>query len=336
MTIHAPRRAVLLGALAAPLAGALATPFLGGRAEAQTVTLRSSDVHPDGYPTVEAVKWMSARIEERTGGRLRIQVYGNHTLGEEKDTLEQTRFGVIDLNRVNSASLNSLVPETLIPGLPFLFRDEAHLHRVLDGPIGDDIASGLTRHNLVPLCYYDSGARSFYTRGRAINEPGDLRGLKIRVQASDMWVAMMRAFGANPTPLPTGEVYSALQTGVVDGAENNYPSYQSFRHFEVARYYSVSEHSMAPEVLVMSRRSFDRLPRETQEIVRQTAKESVPEMRRLWQARSEAAKAAVVAAGSQINAMNKEPFERTMGPVYDNFVRDARMKGIVSRIRESA
>ncbi|MBP0494914.1 TRAP transporter substrate-binding protein [Roseomonas indoligenes] len=332
MTIRAPRRAVLLGALAAPLA----TPFLANPAKAQTVTLRSSDVHPDGYPTVEAVKWMSKQMEEKSGGRVRIQVYGNHTLGEEKDTLEQTRFGVIDLNRVNSASLNSLVPETVIPGLPFLFRSEDHMHRVLDGAIGDDIVSGLARHNLVPLCYYDSGARSFYTRTRAINEPGDLRGLKIRVQPSDMWVAMMRAFGANATPLPTGEVYSAIQTGVVDGAENNYPSYQSFRHFEVAKFYSASEHSMAPEVLVMAKRSYDKLPKDLQDMMRQAAKDSVPEMRRMWQERSNAAKAAVIAAGSQINTVNKAPFEQGMGPVYDQFVRDARMKGIVAKIRETA
>ena len=172
------------------------------------------------------------------------------------------------------------------------------MHRVLDGAIGDDIASGLTRHNLVPLAYYDSGARSFYTRGKAINEPGDLRGLKIRVQPSDMWVAMMRAFGANATPLPTGEVYSALQTGVVDGAENNYPSYQSFRHFEVAKFYSVSEHSMAPELLVMSKRSHDRLPKELQDMLRQAAKDSVPEMRRLWQARSNEAKRTIIAASA--------------------------------------
>ena len=204
----------------------------------------------------------------------------------------------------------------------------------MNGP--NRIMSGAARHNLVPLGYYDSGARSFYTRTKAINEPGDLRGQKIRVQASDMWVAMMRGFGANPTPLPTGEVYSAIQTGVVDGAENNYPSYQSFRHFEVAKFYSVSEHSMAPEVLVMAKRSYDRLPRDLQDMLRQAAKDSVPEMRRLWSARSEEAKAAVLAAGSQINAMNKAPFEAAMGPVYDQFVRDARMKGIVSKIRETA
>jgi tripartite ATP-independent transporter DctP family solute receptor len=328
MKVTVARRAVLLGALAAP--------WIGGRASAQAITLRSADVHPDGYPTVEAVKYLSRLLEERTGGKVKVQVYGSRQLGEEKDTVEQTRFGVIDLNRINTATLNSLVPETVIPGLPFLFRDEPHMHRVLDGPIGDEIMAGATRHNLIPLAYYDSGARSFYVKPKPIHEPGDLRGMKIRVQPSDMWVAMMRAFGANATPLPTGEVYSAIQTGVVDGAENNYPSYHSFRHFEVAKYYSLSEHSMAPEVLVVSKRSYDRLPRDAQQALRQAAKESVPEMRRLWQARSEESRKAVLAAGSQINTLDKAPFQAAMGPVYDQFLRDERMRGIVQRIRDTA
>ncbi|MCU0886686.1 MAG: TRAP transporter substrate-binding protein DctP, partial [Rubritepida sp.] len=215
------RRALLLGALAAP--------WIAGRAAAQTITLRSADTHPDGYPTVEAVKFMGRLVEERSGGRLRVQVFPSRQLGEERETIEQTRFGVIDLNRVNFGPLNNLVPETAIPGLPFLFRDEAHMRRVMDGPIGGEIISGADRHGLVGLCYYDSGARSFYSRRGAIRTPDDMRGLKVRVQQSDLWVAIMRAVGANATPLPFGEVYSALQTGVVDAAENNWPSYHSTR-----------------------------------------------------------------------------------------------------------
>ena len=328
MAIRTARRALLLGALAAP--------WIGGRASAQATTLRSADVHPEGYPTVEAVKFMSRLVEERSGGRLRIQVFPSRQLGEEKDTVEQTRFGVIDINRVNSATLNNLVPETVVPGLPFLFRDEAHMHRVLDGQLGDEIMAGAVRHNLISLGYYDSGARSFYIRGKAVNQPSDMRGMKVRVQASDLWVAMMRALGANATPLPTGEVYSALQTGVVDAAENNYPTYQSQRHFEVAKFYSATEHSMSPELLVMSKRSHDRLPRDLQEILRQAAKESVPEMRRLWQIQTETARSAVVAAGTQINAVEKAGFETAMGPVYEQFAKDAKMKALVGRVRETA
>lgn len=318
------------------LLATLAAPWLAGRASAQTITLRSADTHPDGYPTVEAVKFMGRLVEERSGGRLRVQVFHSRQLGEERETLEQTRFGVIDLNRVNFGPLNNLVPETAIPALPFLFRDEAHMHRVMDGAIGEEIIRGADAHGFVGLCYYDSGARSFYSRRGAIRTPDDMRGLRVRVQQSDLWVAMMRALGANATPLPFGEVYSALQTGVVDAAENNWPSYHSTRHFEVARFYSETEHSMSPEILVASKRSFDRLPRELQGILRQAARDSVPEMRRLWNAQTAASRAAVQTGGAQINAVDKDAFARAMAPVYQQFVRDDRLRALVSRIRETA
>ncbi|MDB5376666.1 MAG: C4-dicarboxylate transporter [Rubritepida sp.] len=326
------RRSLLRASALAPLA----LPWLGGRASAQTITLRSADTHPDGYPTVEAVKFMGRLVEERSGGRLKVQVFHSRQLGEERETLEQTRFGVIDLNRVNFGPLNNLVPETVVPGLPFVFRDEAHMRRVMDGQIGEEIIAGTDRHGFVGLCYYDSGARSFYTRNRAARTPDDMRGLKIRVQQSDLWVAIMRAVGANATPLPFGEVYSALQTGVVDGAENNWPSYDSTRHFEVAKHYCVTEHSMSPEILVASKRSFDRLPRELQGILRQAAKDSVPEMRRLWDAQTEVSRQRVIAAGSLVNEVDKEAFARAMAPVYDQFARDQRMRTLISRIRETA
>ncbi len=326
--MHSPRRPLLLGALAAP--------WLAGRASAQTITLRSADTHPDGYPTVEAVKFMGNLVEQRSGGRLKVQVFHSRQLGEERETLEQTRFGVIDINRVNFGPLNNLVPETAIPGLPFVFRDEAHMRRVMDGPIGSEIVSGADRHGFVGLCFYDSGARSFYSRRGPIRTPDDMRGLKVRVQQSDLWVAIMRAVNANATPLPFGEVYSALQTGVVDAAENNWPSYHSTRHFEVAKYYSETEHSMSPEILVASKRSFDRLPRDLQAILRDAAKESVGEMRKLWDAQTAASRAAVVAGGAQINPVEKEAFARAMAPVYAQFARDDRLRGLVSRIREAA
>ncbi|MCQ4158900.1 TRAP transporter substrate-binding protein [Roseomonas sp. GC11] len=331
MTPMLSRRRALLAA------SAFAAPALiGFKASAQAINLRSADIHPDGYPTVEGVKIMAKLAQERSNGRINIQVFHSRQLGEEKDTLEQTRFGVIDLNRTNFAGLNNLVPETVIPGLPFLFRDEKHMHTVMDGAIGQEILAGAEKHGLVGLCCYDSGARSMYNRIRPINELADMKGMKIRVQQSDLWLAMMRALGANPTPLPTGEVYSALQTGVIDGAENNYPTYQSQRHFEVSKFYSVTEHSMSPEILVMSKRSYDKLPKDMQTILRDAARDSVPEMRKLWVARSEAARKDVIASGSLINTVDKSSFERAMAPVYDQFVRDARLKAMVQRIRETA
>lgn len=317
----------------AALGGLLAAPWIGGRASAQAIVLRSSDVHPDGYPTIEGVKFMSRLIEERTGGRIRIQVFHSRQLGDEKDSLEQTRFGVIDMTRVNTAPLNNLVPETLVAGLPFLFRDTAHMQQVMDGPIGEEIGRATLPHGLVTLCYYDAGARSFYTRARPARTPDEMKGMKIRVQQSDMWVAMMRAFGANATPLPYGEVYSALQTGVVDGAENNFPSFLTARHFEVAKQYSMTEHSLTPEILAMSKIRFDRLPRPDQEIIRQAAKESVPHMRGLWVKLEEDARKQVEAAGAQVHQADKPAFARLIQPVYDQFVRDAKLKSLVERMR---
>ena len=322
------RRRLMLGA-------ALAAPWIGGRASAQGVTLRAADVHPDGYPTIEGVKYMGKLVEERTGGRIRIQMFHSRQLGDEKDTLEQTRFGVIDFTRVNTAPLNNLVPATLVVGLPFLFRDTAHMQKVMDGPIGEDIGKATLPHGLVTLGYYDAGARSFYTRGRPARNPEEMKGLKIRVQQSDMWVAMMRAFGANATPLPFGEVYSAIQTGVVDGAENNVPTYFTSRHFEVAKFYTKTEHSLSPEILAMSKRSYDKLAKPDQEIIRAAAKESVPHMRALWVKMEQDARKQVEAGGAQVVEADKPAFAKLVQPVYDQFVRDAKLKALVDRIRSA-
>jgi tripartite ATP-independent transporter DctP family solute receptor len=327
--MFSPSRRALLGATPA----LLATPWLGGQARAQGTVFRAADIHPDGYPTIEGVKRMGKLLEERSNGRLRIQVFHSRQLGDEKDTLEQTRFGVIDMTRVNTAPLNNLVPETLVAGLPFLFRDTAHMQRTMDGPIGAEIGAATERHGLVTLCYYDSGARSFYTRARQVHAPDDLKGQKIRVQQSDMWVALMRAFGANATPLPYGEVYSALQTGVVDGAENNWPSYLTSRHFEVAKNYALTEHSLTPEILAMSKRSYDRLSAADKALVKQCARDSVPHMRELWVAMEQDARKQVEAAGCTITEPDKAAFARLVQPVYDQFVRDAKLKQLVERIR---
>lgn len=299
-------------------------------ADAQTV-MKAADIHPDGYPTVEAVIYMGKLVEERTKGRIKIQEFNNAVLGGEKDTIEQTQFGVIDFNRVSTAQFNNVVPATQVYGLPFLFRSVEHMRKTVDGPIGDEILAAFEPKGLVALAYYDSGARSFYTK-KPIAKLADMKGMKIRVQQSDMWVAMMQAFGANPTPMAFGEVYSAIQTGVVDGAENNWPSYESSRHFEVAKYYTLTEHSLQPEVLVMSKKSYDKLSADDQKIVRQAAKESVVKMRELWDAREKSSEAKVRAAGSVVSSVDKAEFVAAMKPVYDKYVTDEAMKKLVERI----
>lgn len=310
----------------------VAAAMMIGTASAQTV-LRSSDTHPDGYPTVEAVKYFGQLVEERTGGRYKVEVYHSAQLGQEADTIEQVRAGVIDLNRVSMGPWNGLVPSTQIPSLPYIFRSPQHMRKVMLGPIGDEVAKGFEEHGVVLLTYYDGGARSFYNSKRPINAPADLQGLKIRVIQSDIFVDMVAALGATATPMPYGEVYSAIQTGVVDGAENNFPSYDTAGHFEVAKYYSLDEHLIVPEVFVMSKAAWDKLTPEDQEIFRQAARESAEKQFELWDAQVEASRAKVEAAGSMINTPEKQPFIDAMKPVYDKYVTDPALQDLVARIQ---
>lgn len=319
--------------IAKTLCLALGVALGAGTLQAQEITLRSADIHPDGYPTVEAVKYMGELVAKRTNGRIKIDVTNNAALGSEKDTIEQTRFGVIDLNRVNAAPFNNLVPQTVVLGLPFLFRSTEHMHKTVDGPIGDEVLAAFEPHGLIGLAFYDSGARSFYSTKKPIEKLADLKGMKVRVQQSDLWIAMMEAFGANATPMPFGEVYSSLETGVVDAAENNWPSYESSRHFEVAKSYTLTEHSLNPEILVISKMSWDKLSADDQKVLKEAAKESVVKMRELWTAREKASEETVRAAGANVITVDKAEFSAAMKPVYDRFVTDPQMKDLLERIR---
>ncbi len=297
------------------------------------ITLRAADTHDGEYPTVRAMIYMGELLDKWTDGEIGIKVFHSRQLGEEKDTIEQTRFGVLDMNRINMAPLNNLIPETAIPGLPYVFRSIEHMRSVMDGPIGQEILNAFDEHGLVGLAYYDSGARSFYNSKRPVTQPQDLKGLKIRVQKSDLFISMINALGANATPMPFGEVYSALQTGVIDGAENNWPSYESTRHFEVAKYYALDQHSMSPEVLVMSKKSWEKLSLEQRVLVRAAAQASVVKMRELWDARVDSSKAKVMAAGNKVVEVEKQPFIKAMAPVYDEFVTDDNLRDLLRRIQ---
>jgi tripartite ATP-independent transporter DctP family solute receptor len=315
-------------------AALLASAAMATAAAACETTLRSADTHPDGYPTIEAVKYMGKLLEERTNGRLCIEVFHSAQLGEEKDTIEQTRFGVIDMTRVSMGPFNNLIEETKVVSLPFIFRSVAHMNRVMDGPIGQQILDAFTPHDLIGLAYYDAGSRSFYNSQKPITSIDDLKDMKVRVMQSDIFVDMMSALGASATPLPYGEVYSSIQTGVIDGAENNPPSYESSGHFEVAKYYTLNEHLIVPEALVMSKASFEKLSAEDQEIVRQAAKDSVPYMRELWGAREEASLEKVRAAGTEIiTEIDKTPFIEAMVPVYQKHVTTDVLRDLVERIQ---
>ncbi|NIZ12309.1 TRAP transporter substrate-binding protein [Phaeobacter sp. HF9A] len=317
-------------------AALLASTMIAGLASASDceTTLRSSDTHPEGYPTVVAVEAMGEILKESTDSKLCVEVFHSAQLGQEKDTIEQTQFGVIDLNRVSLGPFNNIIEETQIPSLPYIFRSVEHMHHVMDGPIGEEILAAFAEHDLIGLAFYDGGSRSFYNREKPINSMEDLAGMKFRVMQSDLFVDMVDALGANATPMPYGEVYSSIQTGVIDGAENNWPSFESSGHFEVAGYYTLDQHLIVPEVLVMSKKTWDGLSAEDQAAVKAAAKASVPVMRDLWAEREKASEAKVRAAGVEIvENIDKTPFIEAMVPVYEKYVTSDKLKDLVTRIQ---
>jgi tripartite ATP-independent transporter DctP family solute receptor len=313
----------------------LTVAALCGPLAAQEIVLKAADTHADGYPTVEAVEHVGKLLSDWTNGRIQVQMFAGRQLGEEKDTIEQTIAGAIELNRVNLAPLNGIIPETAIPALPYIFRSIDHMHKVMDGEIGAEILAAMEKHGLVGLAYYDSGARSFYNSKRPINSPADMKGMKIRVQNSDLFVATMEALGANATPMEFGQVYEALKTGVIDGAENNWPSYESTRHFEVANHYTLDQHSLSPEVLVISKIAWDELSATDKQLVRKAAALSVPVMRELWNARVVSSKEKVIANGNMvIDSVDKQPFIDAMKPVYERFAGTDALQALVTRIQD--
>ena len=303
-------------------------------AAAEIINLRAADLHPADYPTVLAVKSMAKQPSEQTDGRINLKMYSGAQLGTEKATLEITIFGGIDINRTSLAPMNSIAPQTGVLSLPFLFRSTEHMRKVVDGPIGDEILATLEPHGLLGLAFYDSGARSMNNTRHAIHSHADMEGMKIRVMNSDIFVDMIAALGANATPMSFGQVYESLALGTIDGAENNWPSFDSSRHFEVAKFYSVTQHVMVPEVLVMSRYRWEKLSAEDQQLIRKAAKDSVKTMRRLWDARVAASHEAMIAAGVNIvDDIDKQPFMDAMAPLYDVYLQEPALREMVERIR---
>ena len=302
----------------------------------QRRTLRAADTQVASYPTVQAVEWMGRELERETGGRIRIKTYPGRQLGEESDTLQQTVFGAVDINRINITALTNVVPETNVITLPFIFQSTAHRDRVLHGEIGREILSALEPYGLIGLAFYDSGARSIYTADRDVRSPADLAGLRIRVQNSDVAVAMVQALGANATPMEFGQVYEAIRNGAVDGAENNWPSFVDTRHFEVAPHYSLTQHSMAPEVLVMSNRTWQRFGEKDRELIRETAQRSIEVMSGLWAERVREARAIAAAAGVIVVDVRKAAFLDAVKPVYERFASNPASAALVRRIQAVA
>ena len=322
------RRSALLGAGAVGITAAL------GGCSTTMRPMMAADSQPETYPTVQALRFFAAELSRLTEGRLAVDVYPSEQLGGQSDTLELAQLGGIDFIRINSAPFNVLVPETLVPSLPFLFRSIPHMRAAMDGPAGRAILSGLTQHGLIGLAFYDSGARSIYTVDRPVREPADMAGLKIRVQTSDLFVSMIEAMGGNATPMAYGEVYQGMVQGVIDGAENNFPSYESSRHFEVAPVYSLTRHVMAPEILAMSKPRWDKLSSADRDAVLAAAQASVPVMRDIWDRQVIQSRQIVTDAGVQIvEDVDRQAFSRLMQPLWAQYADTPTLRRLVEDIR---
>jgi tripartite ATP-independent transporter DctP family solute receptor len=295
---------------------------------------RAADTQSEDYPTVEALRYMGSLVAERSGGRHQLAVFHSRQLGEEKETLEQTRVGAIDLNRTNVALIGTMVPAVNVLAMPFLFRSVEHLQKVLDGPIGTEILGSFESYGFVGLTFYDSGARSIYNSVRPVRTLADVKGLRIRVQQSEQMSEMIRALGAEPVELPYGQVLTGLATKLIDGAENNWPSFVTTDHYKYAGYYSLTEHTMSPEVLVMSQKAWSSLSAEDQKIFREAAQRSSRFMREKWWDLEERSRKKAEAAGATIvTDLDRKPFEAAMAGIYAEAQRDPAIARLIERIR---
>ena len=283
---------------------------------ASKMVIKSSDVHGDGYPTVEAIKYMGELLDSWTNGRLTIQVYGAMQLGGEKEALEQVQVGALEMTRVSVGVVGPIVDEFNAFNLPFVFRSAQHMYNVTDGQIGTELLNQLEKGGLIGLGYMDAGSRSFYNKRGPIMQPKDLKGLKIRVMQNPIFVEMVNSMGGNGTPVAFNELYTALQTGVVDGAENNPPTIIEHKHYEVTGYYSLTQHLMVPEIFVFSKKIWDKMSPMDQQLIRKASALCVLKERELWAAKEKKAYAELAKVGMKVNGnLNKDPFIKATEPV---------------------
>jgi tripartite ATP-independent transporter DctP family solute receptor len=307
--------------------------LLGGcRPDDDQVVLKLAHGLPSTHPVHLGMEYMAERLVEKSGGEMRMEIYPSEQLGSERQTLELLQIGSLDVTKVSASLMEGFVPSFRLFGLPFLFEDESHLHRVLESDVGRELLLEGESKRFRGLTYYDAGGRSFYTTNRQVQTPADLRGLKIRTQESVMAFQMVRALGASATPVSWGELYTALQQGLVDGAENNPPSFHLSRHYEVARYYTLNEHTFVPDVLVIGTNTWQKLTEEQRRWVQEAADESAVFQRQAWREAEDAALAAVEAAGVTILRPDKEPFMREVEGLYASLRNDP-LYDLIERVR---
>ena len=319
--------------------GAGSTVLLGSvgpvRAQAKKI-LKASDVHPEGYPTVTAVEALGKKLEQATNGRYSVQMFASMTLGGEKEAIEQAQVGAIQFARVSVGALGPVIDDLNVINLPFLFRNTQHMQKVIDGPIGKELLDKVTSNpnaGLVGLCWMDAGARSLYNTKKDIKTIADLKGMKFRVIGNPMFVDMMNALGGNGVAMGYDQVFNALQTGVVDGAENNPPSFVFDNHYTVAKHLTLTEHLIVPEMVVFSKKAWSAMTPEDQALLRKFSAEAQAEERVLWTEYEKKAMDKAIAAGVTITQVaDKKAFQDAVKPVWDKY--GPKFADVVKRIQE--
>ena len=317
------RRNALCAAVATTFFIAVGALPAGPAVAQQKMVMKASDVHPAGYPTVVAVENMGKKLDKATNGRLSIQMYPSMQLGGEKEAIEQAQVGAIQFARVSVGALGPVIDDLNVFNMPYLFRDTKHMQKVIDGPIGQELMDKVTNNptaGLVALAWMDAGARSLYDTKKPIKTLADLKGMKFRVMGNPMFVDRMNSLGGNGVSMGYDQVFSALQTGVVDGAENNPPSFVFDNHYQVAKFYTVDEHLIVPEMVVFSKKTWDTLSKEDQALLVKFGREAQAEERVLWAVYEKEAMDKARAAGITITEIaDKKPFQDAVKPVWDKY-----------------
>jgi len=297
---------------------ALAMSF--GATQASALEIKSSDVHPMGYPTTDAIEYMGNLLSDWTNGRITIKIFHSMQLGGEKEALEQVQVGALEMTRVSVGVVGPIVNDFNAFNLPYFFKSKQHMFKVVDGDIGTELLNKLEAGGLIGLGYMDAGSRSFYNKMHPIKTVADLSGLKLRVMQNPIFVDMVNSMGGNGLPIAYNELYTAMQTGVVDGAENNPPSYESGKHYEVAGYYSLTEHLMVPEIFVFSKKVWDTLSPVDQQLIRNASVMAAQKERELWAAREQKSLDILKSKGIEVvTEIDKGPFIEATAPVREKF-----------------
>lgn len=302
---------------------------------AQAAEWRGWNIHVPGYPNTVAMDKFAELVAEKTNGEIKLQMFHGGTLGNQPDAIEQVRIGGLQIGNFSLGPIGPIAPAANVVSLPFIFKDVPHMFRVLASDGGRMISEGMEAKGLIPLAWYDAGARSFYNSTKPIETPADVTGLKVRVMNNDLYSGMIQELGGNPSPMAFAEVYQSLKTGVVDGAENNWPSYESTGHFEVAGFYSLSQHLIIPECVCINTDVFNSLTDAQKTAVRAAAEESAALQHSLWADREAASREKVVAAGVVVNEIgDKAPFQDAMTPVHEGFlVNNAELRPLIETIK---